>query len=266
MKKIAVAFLSMVLLLLTSFDAEVKADVLWEPSENFFDENNCVYEVENRTYVINSPDGFVNIYDSPDSAFTVGQLKNGETFHVYYKGTYKDKLWGLNTSEQYIPLDKAEVLYDYISFAAEYKDRIIEERDLVCPLKKGYLLWSYPGSTDYFELSMDAEEAYVRSSFIDEQGLKWYYFGYVYGMRNFWVCIDDPDNSHLSERTVNNPVLFDPAEPTQEMIKEAAKQDTGSSTIGSKKGITIVVACICSFSVIFLAAYLLTRKKAQEKN
>ncbi len=266
MKKSIVGFFSILLVLLLTGTSVAKADVLWEPSENFFDENNCVYTVEQRAYMINSPNGFVNIYNSPDSAFTKGQLKNGETFYVYYKGTYKDKLWGLNTSEEYIPLEYAVVVYDHISFREEYKDSITNVRDEKIELKKGYLRWSYPGSVNCDEMPINVESAYPSYSFTDEQGLKWLFFGYVNGIRNFWICIDDPENDKLPVRDVGGPNMFEAVEPTQDQIREAAKEDIGSNMLGSRKGITIVVACICTLTVIFVAAYLITRKSAIENN
>ncbi|MCR5585293.1 MAG: hypothetical protein K6F63_07670 [Lachnospiraceae bacterium] len=266
MKKLVYGFFSILLVLVLIGTTSVKADVLWEPSDNFFDENNCVYTVEQRVYMINSPNGFVNVYSSPDSAFTTGQIKNGDTFFVYYKGTYKDKLWGLNTSEEYIPLDHAVVVYDHISFSEEYKDKINIVKDECFELKKGYLRWRYPGAETFEEMPIDVENAYASYRFTDEQGLNWLFFGYVNGIRNFWICIDDPENDKLPVREVNRPEMYEVLEPTQEQIREAAKEDIGSNTLGSRKGITIVVACICTLTVIFIAAYFITRKSAIENN
>ena len=41
--------------------------------------------------------------------------------------------------------------------------------------------------------------------FIDEEGLKWAYVNYYYqGWHTFWICMDDPSNSNLPVREVDN--------------------------------------------------------------
>ncbi len=267
MRKVLICFLSIFILLTVSVPASVKADVLWEPRNNFFEENGVEYFVENRTYVVNSTNGFINVYNSPDSSITNEYLVNGETFQVYYKGTYKDKVWGMNTSEKYILLDSVYPEYDNICFQIDYNDQLTslsEPKEF--EVKKDYVLWDYPGAK-YSDIKVSFNDPYkidYSITFEDEEGLNWIYVGYMMGYRNFWICIDDPTNTELKIRDVNTPTLYPVVEPTREQIRNAAAEDVGKNVIGSQKGISIVVACICTITVIFIAAYLLTRKNHLE--
>ena len=244
----------------------VKADVLWEPMTDFFAENGVPTTIERRTYVINSPQGFVNVYKSPDSAATTRQILNGDTFYVYYKGTYNGKLWGLNTEEEYICLENTYVLYDHISFAEAYSEKFEQLSQVTVELKKGYIYRSYPGDASYNTLGFDCPEAYPTYSFIDENGLKWMYFGYVYGLRNFWVCMDDPYSTELAVREVPSEAkIYAAATPESDTIKVVAKQDTGTTLAISNKGIYIVIACICTFILALVCGFLVLRKTSDEQ-
>ncbi len=260
MKKILAALIVLLIVISMMHTTEAKADVLWEPTYNFFDENKVDYTIERRSYIANSPNGFVNIYKSPDSKTTTGVLLNGDSFYVYYKGEYDGKLWGLNTQEEYVLLDNMYVAYDHISFEEEYKDKIEDLSDARTELKKGYLYMEYPGAERCEELMFDNKEAYCSKMFVDEQGLEWRYFGYVYGLRNFWVCVSDPYNRDYVKREVSVPTLYSALTPTDEEIKTVAKEENDVKIMGSKRGKTIVVACICTAAVVFVAAYMITRR------
>ena len=95
---------------------------------------------------------------------------------------------------------------------------------------------------------------------VDEQGHEWIYFGYVHGMRNFWICADDPTNENYAVRDVDEPELYRATEPTEDEVKLVAKEEIGNGMMVTRRGIFIVIACICTFSMIFLAAYYITCK------
>ncbi len=262
MKKSAITIIVFVLMVSLLAPKTVKADVIWEPRVNFFEDNGLAYSIEQRAYVVNSPDGFINVYSSPDSAITVSQLKNGETFFVYYKAEYNGKIWGMNTAENYIVLDNTYVAYDHISFEEDFKDSFTQP-ERTYDIQGGTVYAEYPGAARHsvFPESFNAKEAYPMYSFIDENGKEWLYFGYVYGMRNFWICADDPKNEDYEVRKIETPALYTPEEePSRELIKEIAKEETGGGMVGSRKGIMIVVACICCFAVVAVAAYLITKR------
>ncbi len=261
MKKIISGIIAVLTLMFIAVPEIAKADVLWEPQKDFFGDNNIATTIEKRTYIANSPNGFINIYKSPDSSATVGSLSNGEAFYVYYKGEYNGKLWGMSTDENYIILEDVYVKYDHISFEEEYKDKIVSVSDQsTVELKKGYIYMSYPGADTYSELTFDNKEAYPSAYFTDEDGHEWAYFGYVYGLRNFWVCMDDPYNKDYRIREIATHEVHEAVTPTEAEIKAVAKEENNVNVLGTRRGKLIVVACICTASVAALAIFMITRK------
>ncbi len=266
MKRI-LGILGLFIIIISAFTPfAVKADVLWEPQKDFFGENNIPTTIERRYYIVNSPTGFINVYKSPDSAAITGQLMNGESFFVYYKAEYNGKHWGLNTSEEYICLENTYVKYDHISFAEEYSEKIEKlPSDTKVELKKGYMYSSYPGAAEQNTIAFDCPEAFPSYSFIDEAGLKWMFFGYVYGQRNFWVCMDEPlKRDHAIRTTTTVCQKYESATaPTNDQILQAAKEDTGTTLTVSKKGIYVVIACVCTFILALISGFLVLRKNSE---
>ena len=65
------------------------------------------------------------------------------------------------------------------------------------------MVYDYPGGPLAMEDSfqVDVEEnplsQYFEYLYTDENGLRWSKLGYYYGLRNVWVCLDDPMNCLL---------------------------------------------------------------------
>ena len=262
MKKVIISLTAVLLLLNLILPVTVKADVLWEPTDDFFSRNGIKPEIEQRFYIANSPNGFIVKYKSPEDLFTVGSLPNGEEFFVYYKFSYNGKTWGMNTANEYILLENTFIKYDHVSFSEEYADKITsvpENKD--CSLKKDYICMKYPGADTFDHVGIDSgENTVAQAMFVDENGLEWLFYGYYYGKRNFWVCISDPLNTEYEKREIDLPKLYSKKDPSKEEIAEIAKLDNPDGKIGSVKGKLVVVACICTAALIAVSAYLITRK------
>lgn len=205
--------LVLVLLMLLALEVPAYADIMWEPRDDGFYESHreqCSYE--NRSYCANGPKGFVTLWDAPGGGMVRAQYENGEILWVGF--TYKD--WALvNRWEDrkeitgWVKLSELYLLYDHISFAEEYGEQFRDyggEFGDYVPQEEGerFGLWEYP--LDYWPrewLEMNPEfldalrgtadqSSYISKVYIDSGGEAWGFVNYMYGIRNFWILLDNP--------------------------------------------------------------------------
>ena len=71
MKRLWTCLLTLVTLL--ALTPAARADVLWEPDNNFYwkHSDECTYV--GRSYYANGPEGFVTLYDAPGGSIVEGQ-------------------------------------------------------------------------------------------------------------------------------------------------------------------------------------------------
>lgn len=182
----------------------VKADVIWEPYDDIFymaNRDDCQYV--NRNYTANGPENKVIVYKSPENPTVTETWENGHVVNIYYTWTDEDGIvWGMyndwETDETgWMPMDYMDVVYDYICFEEEFGDSFVEEMTAIPGeyAGKSIFFWSYPGADIYREIPMpeaETEMPQCSTIFVDEEGHKWGYFGYFRGVRNMWVCLDQP--------------------------------------------------------------------------
>lgn len=202
MKKSLIVFGMVAVWMLNSFP--VKADAIWEPRSDFYVENASDCEYTNRRYVANGLDGVVKVYESPENATIVDTLDNGASVYVSFTYTDEDGIeWGVieNFDDEnktgWVAMDYMDVVYDYISFNEEYNANIVEESGTLAAEYAGQTVkfWSYPSALIPTDVVMPDEAGDLpeySKTFVDEKGLKWGYVGYFYGMKNKWVCLDNP--------------------------------------------------------------------------
>ena len=177
------------------------ADVLWEPEDAFYQAHTEDCTLLQRSFYTNGAAGYVNFYASPESSSVTGQMENGEKLYVYWQ--YED--WGYVEEEGWVVLSDLQLIYDYLSFEEEYGDQFLPYDVETCgPLLDEWTgdtlaLWPYPGAAEVSYVWQDAGDAMAdlkeygfSSIFVDEEGLTWGFCGYLYGNRNFWVCLDAP--------------------------------------------------------------------------
>lgn len=239
MKRLLTCALTLAALL--ALIAPARADLLWEPYGNQFYETHgsgCKYV--GRSYYANGEEGFVTLWDAPNGYMVEGQYQNGFTMSVYWQ--YEDwgcaAIWG-DEGEVigWVPMSDLELIYDYISFAEEYAERIKPYDGEFADYDggaAGVAFYEYPGApevvrywdfSDWKEilsnLTGSADQAsYIQSVFVDENGLTWGFVGYMYGRMNAWFCLDDPEGdgkavgeeSVFPVRQVDGPELI-PARP-----------------------------------------------------
>ena len=223
--------LLLTVLLALSLTLPAYADVIWEPDNRFYENHQGDCEYHNRTYLANSPDGYVTLRSAPDGV-AAAQVENGQRVNVYF--LYQD--WGyVNTAsaEGWAPLSELSLIYDYLSFEEEHGDEILPvDKAVTDPLFDAYLqtgkttlvIWSYPNAEHFshyytgdqgLEL-LNALKEYGVFTYTDEEGHLWGFCSYLYGHRNFWILLDDPSagdgvppapedipNSEIGERIVS---------------------------------------------------------------
>jgi len=222
MKKILSLLLTVALAL--SLTAPAFADVLWEPDNRFYAQHARECQILQRSFYVNGENGYVNLLAAPDSSSVTLQLENGEKVYVYWQ--YLD--WGyveVGEDGGWVELRELELIYDYLSFETEYADSIMPYDPALCqPLLDGWegsvlTLWPYPGAEQASFVWEGAESAmeqlktegdsYFHRIFRDEEGLIWAFCGYLWGNRNFWVCLNAPagrDDELVQEELVELPV------------------------------------------------------------
>ena len=204
MKRKLLALLT-VLLLLVTMVTPAFADVLWMPRGNASFEYDAVL---NRAFLTNGGDGYVTVYTAPNSMSKVANLANGTRFYVVYTREEKDgSLWGLgyeagiDGAEGWVPLADMALIYDYVSFEEDHGNEFQAYDGSADELTEA-CTYSYPGGVRISTVKAMDGGAYTlgqgfRNLYTDENGLRWSYIGYYYGLKNFWVCIDDPMNENL---------------------------------------------------------------------
>lgn len=202
---------AMAVALLAALAAPAMADVMWEPYGNqFYDRHRGECGYENRGYYANGAEGYVTAWEAPGGVSVRGQVENGQSLWVYY--TWED--WGLvnfrtgdSWVEGWVPMSELRLRYDYICFQEEYGDQFQPYGGQFADYdgtSEGIQLWEYPGAwepkivleenEDFLKaLVGTADDAsYISQVYTDPQGDTWGFVGYMYGLRNFWICLDNP--------------------------------------------------------------------------
>lgn len=238
MKRVLTCALTLVMLLTLSVPAF--ADIVWEPDNSFYEKHRGECTYIGRGYYANGPDGFVTLYDAPNGSIVEGQYQNGNTLWVYYQ--YWN--WGCITVfgdegqvNGWVPMSDLYLVYDHISFEEAYGDQFRgyngEFADYVCQQdEETFWLWEYPHAGEPKETLPMRQEfldalrgtentpSYISKVYTDENGLNWGYVGYMYGIRNFWILLDNPTGDGImtscidkADDLIYNGVLTAPQEP-----------------------------------------------------
>lgn len=192
--------------------ATAHADIMWEPTDNsFYDNHRDECEYENRSYYANGKDGFVTMWDAPDGSTVRAQYENGETLwvsHIYKNWALINRWEGGNETSGWVPVTDLYLVYDHISFEEEYgsqfKDYNGEFADYSGEVRKSFWFWEYPNTREPREkhgISQDMLDAlrgtaeqpsYISKIYVDENNRTWGFVNYMYGIRNFWILLDNP--------------------------------------------------------------------------
>ena len=230
MKRLFCGLIAICMLMVTA-----SADVLWEPEGAFYQWHRKDCELERRTYWVNSPEGYVTVWDAPGGA-PVANLPNGELLHIYYRYQGSAGDWGAVESstealrgaaltldesklpdsfvELWVPMEALVNRYDHQSFVEEHAGALLEEERTLPISGRMYCKYSYPGGPLTFQQTkpLDVDELTLSPLYVDETGREWGHTPYFYGDRNVWFCISDVENPSLTGES-REPEL-DPAAST----------------------------------------------------
>lgn len=189
------------------------ADIAYLPRDNFIEKHwdECSYM--NRWFWTNGSDGYVLAHNTPDSKDAT-PLPNGGKYYI--SNVYQNK-WGVleydpDTLENalvngsvsgWVDMDEMVADYDNASFHADHASALRDETaELALDKARTLYCYKYPGSGEVTEEIADGwwDDGMVLNLsplFTDPAGRTWGEIGYFYGIRNCWVCIDDPYNGAL---------------------------------------------------------------------
>jgi hypothetical protein len=115
-------------------------------------------------------------------------------------------------------------------------------------------LWNYPGSEDSVIYTVDGEyPPEYEEIFTDDAGRNWGYIGYDRGIRNVWVCLDDP--------TADYRTLYAEAEPQQ--VTHPVKDPAAAAPDIKPQGFSLggILAAVCVVTILSAGFLWTTRKK-----
>lgn len=191
-----------------------RADVISEPNDSFVKrhEDECDYQ-QYRSYLVNSPEGYAALWDSPASSRQRETLANGrsvagswlytdekgETWLLVesaVNGSWKERGW-IRLSECVPALDAVAFNERHFGEYTEYDGSFDEALSRL----ETVVVWTYPcsGVVAYKNLETRAllDGRSIHSCWRDPEGRVWGYSGYVRGDRNVWICLSDPTGTDI---------------------------------------------------------------------
>ena len=199
--------LALTVLMLTALALPAAADIIYEPNNLFYTTHSedCEY-LRVRHYVANSAEGYVYIYQSPDNTMTVRACPNGEDVAITWLYTAPDGAeWGMVGDESgWICLSTWSLVYDSREFLKDHEAELSEfdsenAAEIPATQEKPVIAWSYPGGDKAaYTLSNGNVAYFVSQTYTDTNGTVWGHIGYMYGMRDFWVCLSAPYDESVS--------------------------------------------------------------------
>jgi len=251
------------------------ADVLWEPSDDFYSKHYRDCEYVYRNFICNGGLGYVNVYRDPESGKVIDSFKNGTKVYISQSYKYKGTVYGVaqyifdesgeavpdfrydkSAETGWIDMSELSLVYDAIAFDEEHSSEYVsKEIELDISEYKNLVLWSYPGS-GVVSASIPTsdisgiEELNLSTVWTDEEGREWANIGYWRGIRNVWLCISEPENENLDfETRVSEPDVLIPA------AEEIPEPKNGNLTL-----IIVIVAAVVVLTLVIIL--ILRRKKA----
>lgn len=213
------------------------ADVIWEPQDDFYYSHSEDCEYLYRDYLLNGSKGYVEVYKSPDSSVVLDVIPNEQALRVYFSYPKGDPQWGVvnymvngqgQVEESYeeeavvgwISMDSLIAQYDNTAFQTEHADQLAPYDDQSLPqlpTDTVLLMWRYPGSDTYYEHTLSLDSSYPEFSLVytDPDGRNWANCNYYMGLRDFWVCLDDPTNPDLPVTEIHYENLVPAANPDE---------------------------------------------------
>lgn len=198
------------------------ADVIYEPTNDFYEAHRDEFEYVQRQYYTNAEIGMTELFKAPGGK-SRGYAENGVPFTVSWVYTDKDGVdWGIieyYAFEQtpYMKMADLVPVYDYISFREDHESEFTEYDGDYSEFSGGFYLWTLPRSGVSVMAPSDGfkDLDHIDAVYTDSEGLQWGLVSYYYGERNSWVCISEPVNGNIAavEYPVPDFYKYDPTKP-----------------------------------------------------
>ena len=260
----------------------VRADVIWEPQDDFYEKHRSDCTHVGRQFIADGPDGKVILYKSPELDNEVGTWENG--YKVWISFTYEDAqgiLWGFPSEVEeksgWMPMEYMKVVYDSISFMEEHRDRIENQDGFLDESYKDDKIyyWKYPGSDAGSNINMQDWEHMpgYSSVYTDEEGRSWGYVGYFYGFRDVWICLDNPtaefgelfpngapqygveDDGEIEEEIQNEEIQSEETQAAENLSTDRIKPQTNFRTI------VVVIVLVAAVMLVTIALLVMFKKR-----
>ena len=256
-------FCCIMLLIILMLPVSARADVIYEPFDDFYMTNRDVCTYEGRGYLTAGPNGMVILYESPINSGVKKTYDNGTALYVSYIYQAEGGVqwaccdnWDDNITG-WVPMEYLELIYDSESFAEEYGADFIPVQislDTVELAGQTVYFWDYPGSENYIEVTLPGDygpEFY--ESYTDASGRVWVHCGYFRGIKNKWVNLNEPTATYADMFPM--PVETTTAET--ETIPPEHVEEIVPATGNLKLVVSVAVVAI----VLITAALLVLLKK-----
>ena len=197
-----VFFCSVLVLLILLTAAGVRADVLVEPENAFY--NTHQSECRHRDYRVYASSEPTSVYTAP-YGMRVKTFETGGDFGVEWIYEHADgSVWGYCYQwDGWVPLGGMKLRYDFIAFAKDHADKITQN-DERKPYSEFFdaedaAVYAYPGGPFAYRTG-GFSEGIPESFYTDPDGKQWAFVGYQYGRINKWVCLDAPQDELLGTK------------------------------------------------------------------
>ena len=149
-------------------------------------------------------------------------------------------------------MDYLLLKYDAISFQEEFSDRITEEEGTLEVSGAVVRFWNYPGSEDATAFAVEGDylpEYY--ETFTDDAGRRWGHIGYHMGIRDVWVCLDDPTADYDTLYAVHPP----------QQVTHPVQENAPAEIKPAGPGMGVVLLAVCAVAALSGGFLWITRKK-----
>lgn len=254
-RKVLTLFLAALALLALAVPAS--ADIIIEPRDSFFEKHRdeCTYVA--RGYELAGYNGTVTVFTAPGGMNKL-TLDNGLRGTIQFTWEGKETTWGYliywddHWIEGWVPMDDVTLVYDSWEFRVDHAGEIITETQPVPVDFHEAVRYNYPNGPIASETALQEDPDYMTFSetftqvYTDENGLRWGYVDYYMGIREFWVCLDDPMNKELDTEIV-------PVSPSAAQLRGSATVTAGPPAL--------LIAAVLVAAVAAVTAVLLVRRK-----
>ena len=238
-----------VLLLSLCMHLPVRADVIFEPYDDFFEahRDECESTLIGRRYTPAGEKG-TEVFASPESDSVVETLPfdaifwsnttytNSAGSWYYFQGRAIDQTGKVimeGAPDGWVKASEVSRLYDSEQFSEDYKDQIIGHSTDECVLSIADLDYVYcydypfaPLPTRFDLSSFGDSEIPFSASYVDPEGNSWGFVSYLYGIRNVWICQNHPTYDREELLSLNTTSF------TIEVVHTSEENEKENVTIG----------------------------------